>query len=461
MSTPAANTDPSTPAAPAQENPYLRGNFAPVAGETTLAENELRVHGTIPKALHGSLLRNGPNPGGEVSDKHHWFVGDAMLHSVRIEDGRALSYRNRWVRTERLQEKVGLASAPKSAHEPPIQASGAVNVIEHAGKILALGEVGLPYELTRDLETRGQYDFAEKLRSNMTAHPKIDPVTGELFFFGYDFGDVSLRYHVADKTGALVKTLDLATKAPVMMHDFAITATRTVFLDLPVIFDIDMVANGYTMPFRWDDNYGARIGVMKRDGDGKDLKWIEIPSCFIFHVYNAYDDGERIVLDAAEHPKTFVGDGMLTDRNYGVPLCVRYVIDPVRGTVSRTVLDSRGEEFPRIDPRLVGRKHRYGYAVHTEWETSLSFKSLLKHDFERGTTEVHEVGKGRMPSEGVFVPTGAGEDEGYVVAPVYDSKTNKSDILILDAQKFSAPPVAVIELPIRIPFGFHGDFVQG
>lgn len=457
----ATTTATASAPSPALDNPYLKGNFAPVPRESTLVEKELRVHGAIPKALHGTLLRNGPNPAGEISDKHHWFVGDAMLHAVRIEDGRALGYRNRWVRTASLQEKVGLTAAPVSPHQPPIQASGAVNVIEHAGRILALGEVGLPYELTAGLDTVRQYDFAERLRSNMTAHPKIDPVTGELFFFGYDFGEVSLRYHVADKTGALVKTLELATKAPVMMHDFAITATRAVFMDLPVVFDLDMVANGYTMPFRWDDNYGARIGVMKRDGDGKDLKWIEIPACFIYHVYNAYDDGEKIVLDAAEHPKTFVGDGMLTDRNYGVPLCVRYVIDPKHGTVARTVLDTRGEEFPRIDPRLVGRKHRYGYAVQTEWNTTLSFKNLLKHDFDRNTTEVHEVGQGRMPSEGVFVPTGRGEDEGYVLAPVYDSKTHKTDVLILDAQKFSAPPVAVIELPVRIPFGFHGDFVQG
>ncbi|HET6334589.1 MAG TPA: carotenoid oxygenase family protein, partial [Polyangiales bacterium] len=320
---------PSAEPASALDNPYLQGNFAPVAKESTLVEKELRVHGTIPKGLHGTLLRNGPNPAGEIADpnKHHWFVGDAMLHAVRFEDGRALSYRNRWVRTSRVEEKIGLTAAPKSPHETPIQGSGAVNVIEHAGRVLALGEVGLPYQMTRGLDTVGQYDFAEKLRSNMTAHPKIDPVTGELFFFGYDFGEVSLRYHVADKTGALVKTLELATKAPVMMHDFAITATRTVFMDLPVVFDLDMVANGYTMPFRWDDNYGARIGVMRRDGDGKDLKWIEIPACFIFHVYNAYDDGERIVLDAVEHDRTFVGDGMLTDRNYAVPRCVRYVID--------------------------------------------------------------------------------------------------------------------------------------
>jgi carotenoid cleavage dioxygenase len=447
------------PAAPEALNPYLQGNFGPVSEERTLSE--LRVRGELPKALTGTLLRNGPNPAAPVEPNHHWFTGDAMLHAIRIEGGRALSYRNRWVRTAHVEEARGLPAAPKSPFEPPVQGSGNVNVIEHAGKILALPEVGLPFEMSGTLETRRQYDFDGKLRSNMTAHPKIDPVTGELFFFGYDFFDVPLRYHVADKSGALVKTLEIKTKAPTMMHDFAITATRAIFMDMPVVFDLSMVERGLRMPFRWDDNHGARFGVMDRSGDGTDLKWVEIPSCYIFHVYNAYDDGALVVLDAVEHDKTFEGDGLLLERNYAPPRCVRYVIDAARGTCKRTVLDERGEEFPRIDPRLVGRKHRYGYAVHTAWNTSLEFHHLLKHDFETNTVEAHELEPGQAAGEGVFVPVGQGEDEGYVLAPVYDARTNTSSVRVIDAQRFGAPPVATIELPVRIPFGFHGDFVTG
>lgn len=444
---------------PAHIEPYMDSNFAPVAVESTFAESELRVRGSIPKALQGTLLRVGPNPT-EIGEKHHWFTGDGMLHAVRIEDGRARSYRNRYVRTAKIETALGLPAAPKSAHEPPIQGSGSVSVIEHAGRILALGEVGLPYEMTRALETRSQYDFAGALRTNMTAHPKIDPVTGEMFFFGYDFGEISLRYHVADKHGVLVKTLDLATKQPVMMHDFAITQTRAVFMDLPVVFDLNMVAEGYGFPFRWDETYDARIGVMRRDGDGTDLRWIEIPSCYIFHIYNAYDDGASIVLDAVEYERTFVGK-TTTLEGQAPAQCVRFVIDPQRGTVNRSVIDTRGEEFPRIDPRLVGRKHRYGYAVQTHWKGMLPFEGLIKHDFVSGRAEIHDIGSGRAASEGVFVPTGRGEDEGYVIAPVYDASSHTSEIVILDAQRFSEKPVATIELPVRIPYGFHGDFVQG
>jgi carotenoid cleavage dioxygenase len=133
--------------------------------------------------------------------------------------------------------------------------------------------------------------------------------------------------------------------------------------------------------------------------------------------------------------------------------------------LQRTVLSDHapghGEEFPRIDPRLVGRKHRYGYAVQTSSNRTVAFANLLKRDFQTGVLQTHDVGVGRAASEGVFVPLGAGEDEGYVLAPVYDAKTNTSDVLVIDAQRFEAPPVAVIELGVRIPFGFHGDFVRG
>lgn len=444
-------------ASPAIDNPYLHGNFAPVEQESTLGE--LRVRGALPRELSGVLLRNGPNPVGVQSpDKHHWFVGDGMLHALELRNGRALGYRNRFVRTGHVQEVLGLPAAPVSPHAPFIQGSGSVNVIRHARRILALGEAGLPYELTSELQTVRQYDFDGALRSSMTAHPKLDPVSSELFFFGYDIGPVTARYHVADAQGRLQKTLEIKTPKPTMMHDFGVTATRVVFMDLPVVLDLSLFERGYAIPYRWDESYGARLGVMRRDGDGSDLRWFEIPPCYVYHPYNAYDDGARIVMDVVEHERTFA-ESLIGPENSAPPRCVRWVIDPERGQLSRTVLDERGEEFPRIDPRLVGRRHRYGYSVQTMQAGAIGFGGLLKHDFERGITQSHAVEPGQAASEGVFVPVGKGEDEGYVLAPVYDPSSNTSHVRVIDAQHFSAKPVAVIELPVRIPFGFHGDFL--
>jgi carotenoid cleavage oxygenase len=449
------STSMTTAASTSAAAAFLTGNFAPVGREVTLAD--LPVRGALPRELSGVLMRNGPNPIAPHPEKHHWFAGDGMLHGLELRDGRALGYRNRYVRTERVERELGLPAAPVSPYAPFYQGSGSVNVVRHGGRILALGEAGLPYEMGRDLATERQYDYEGALRSSMTAHPKLDPVTGEQFFFGYDVGEVPLRYHVAAPDGRLTRSVDISLPEIVMIHDFAVTETRVVFMDLPVVFDLALVEQGYAMPFRWDDRHTARVGVMRRDGDGSDLRWFEIPPCYVYHLYNAYDDGERIVMDLVEHPRTFA-ESLTGPEDDGTPRCTRYELDPASCALSRTVLDERGEEFPRIDPRRACRPHRYGYAVQTRWAGGVGFEGLVKHDFARGTAEVHEVGPGRAASEGVFVPVGSGEDEGYVLAPVYDAARDASEVIVIDAQRFSNAPVAVIELPVRIPFGFHGDF---
>jgi carotenoid cleavage dioxygenase len=142
-------------------------------------------------------------------------------------------------------------------------------------------------------------------------------------------------------------------------------------------------------------------------------------------------------------------------------LC-RWEIDPAAGTLRSSVLDDRGQEFPRVDPRVECRRHRYGYAVQARVDENgaLGFGGLLKHDLLRGTTELHDVGPSGAASEGLFVASGAGEDEGYVLAPVYDAARRASDVRVLDARNFSAKPLAIVHLPVRIPFGFHGNFAR-
>lgn len=160
-------------------------------------------------------------------------------------------YRNRWIKTAKVAELRHLEPTPTSIHQPGFQGSGNVNVIAHAGAILALPELGLPWEISSTVDTLGQHDFNGSLRSNMTAHPKKDARTGELFFFGYDFGPVYLRYHVADSGGALIRSIDIKKPLPTMMHDFGVTQSTAIFMDFPVVFDLDMNAH---LPFRWRDD---------------------------------------------------------------------------------------------------------------------------------------------------------------------------------------------------------------
>jgi carotenoid cleavage oxygenase len=444
----------------AVENRYLVGNFAPVKDELTVTY--LPVDGGIPKELNGGLLRNGPNPIAADPAAYHWFSGDGMLHAIELRDGKAVSYRNRWVRTDQAISLLGENPIPGQPDDVfPVGSSAAnTHVVSHAGKIFALVEVCLPTQVRPDLSTVGRYDFGGKLRSPMTAHPKMDPVSGEMLFFGYDiFGPPWLRYHVVNADGELVRSEDIDIKGPSMVHDFAITERHVVFLDLPVVFDFDLVGKR-PFPAQWKPDYGARVGVMPRDGGNADVRWFDVELCYVFHPLNAYDDNGKVVIDVARHPKMFDKD------IYGPaelpPTLDRWTIDQAAGKVIEERLDERPQEFPRVDDRVVGRRHRYGYTTHVgRDEDWIAFGQLLKHDLRAGTVEARTLGPGTHASEGVFVAASndAAEDEGWVLTVVYDEGRNTSDLVVLDATDFTGSPVATVHLPQRVPFGFHGTWV--
>ena len=177
---------------------FLAGNFAPVQEERT--DLDLAVTGAIPPALEGRYLRNGSNPRDGAAG--HWFFGDGMLHGIRLQAGRAAWYRNRYVRTTKYEGRLD-ATAPETMMDPTASAAN-THVLAHAGRIWALEEGHLPYELTPELDTIGCDDFGGRLTTAFTAHPKLFPDTGELHFFGYGVVPPYVTYHVLDAGGALV-----------------------------------------------------------------------------------------------------------------------------------------------------------------------------------------------------------------------------------------------------------------
>lgn len=430
---------------------YLRGNFAPVSEEKTAFD--LPIAGAIPPELRGLYLRNGPNPAS--GDPGHWFAGDGMVHGVRLEGGKAAWFRNRWVRTRVLGEKASLVGEDGSVDHSVAVAN--TNVIGHAGRIFALVESSFPTELTRELDTVGVCDFDGRLTTSMTAHPKLCPTTGELHFFGYRFFPPFLTYHRLDRTGHLVQSEVIDVPGPTMMHDFAITSRHIVFMDLPVVFNVERALEQRGFPYEWSDDYGARLGVMPRDGSNADVRWFEIEPCYVFHPFNAFEDGDRIVLDVARYPELWRG----APDSFNPAFLHRWTIDLAAGQVSEQAQDDRPIEFPRVDERRSGLSHRYGYAVVNAANVGEEAMSLVKYDLTTGAAEAHDFGPGRQPGEGVFVPasSGAGEDEGYVVLYVYDQARDGSDLVVLDATAFSRAPIATVHLPQRVPFGFHGNWI--
>ena len=430
--------------------PWLDGLLAPVPDE--IDAHDLPVEGALPVELAGRYFRNGPNPAPGRSTGH-WFVGDGMVHGIRLRDGRAEWYRNRWVRTSRFTEQAPFVRSDGTFDRAAVAAN--THVITHADRIMALVENGFPYILTPELSTVGSCDFGGRLDTAMTAHPKQDPHTGELLFFGYGFVPPYLTYHRLSAAGELVESREVEVGGPTMMHDFAITRNHVVWLDLPMVFDPKLVDN---MPFRWSDRYPARLGVMPRAGGP--VRWFDIDPCYVFHVGNAYEDERgRIVLDAVRYaPEHFAAlwsgiggaaDGSGTDT--GAALLYRWVLDLDSGRVTETCCDDRDVEFPTHDETRTGLPNRYLYAAGDS--------EIVKYDVVQGKSTVCELGSVLAPGEASFVPApGArAEDEGWLLTIVSDRGGHGSELLVLDATDLSR--TASVRLPRRVPAGFHGSWI--
>ncbi len=439
---------------------YLAGNFAPVREEQTLLD--LPVTGQLPAFLDGRYLRNGPNPATDpVPGTYHWFLGHGMVHGLRLGDGRAQWYRNRWVRSVEVAAALGEEPRPGPVHAD-FDFAANTNVIGHSGRTFAIVEAGArPYELTDELDTVGPCDFDGTLPGGYTAHPHRDPATGELHSVSYFFGwGERVQYAVVGTDGRVRHTVDLDVGGSPMMHDFSLTKSYVVLYDLPATFSMEAIEQGASFPYRWNPDHPARLGVFRREGDGSDLRWFPIEPCYVYHPMNAYEDGGSLVLDVARHPSTFASD--LNGPNEGPPTLDRWTVDLTAGTVSEKRWDDRGQEFPRVDERRYGLPHRYGYAVgfDSRGADGLDLTDVvLRHDLAGGSTQTRTFGPGTAVSEFVFVPShdDAAEDEGVLMGFVHDLAAGETDLAILDAQTLD--DVASVRIPARVPFGFHGNWV--
>ncbi|MFI2332604.1 carotenoid oxygenase family protein [Nocardia rhamnosiphila] len=414
---------------------YLEGHFAPVEVEVTA--HDLPVTGRIPAELGGRYVRNGPNPvGAEDPGTHVWGMGPGMVHGVRLRDGRAEWYRNRFVRVPGF--------APM------------VHVIGHAGQAFAMAEGGLPPALLDDeLNTVGFCELGATAEGfTAGAHSKHDPHTGELHSLSYLPGREFVQYIVTDTAGAVVRAMPIAMTRTPFLHDFALTGDHVVLWDTPLGFD------GFEC--RWLPGHPTRVGVMPRTGG--EVRWHEIDPVHVSHTLNAYDDGDSVVVDlvTAQGPFDPADPGAIR------PVLDRWTI--TTGTVQQQRIDDRPQDFPRINDAYAARPHRYGYSAATALygipfapegaaPDEAFTNALVKHDFQRGIAEVHAFGAAEAVGEAVFVATGPGEDEGYLLTYVHDPRRNAADLVVLAAQDFTGEPVARIHLPARVPLGLHGNWL--
>lgn len=442
-------------------NEYLQGPFAPVSDEVTLAD--LEVRGTLPPELDGRYLRNGPNPIDADPATYHWFLGSGMVHGLRLRDGRAEWYRNRWVRDAGTAAQLGDVDPGGPIHGET--AAGPVNthVIGWGGRTLALVEAGsFPMELDDELDTIGRSDFGGTLTGAFSAHTKVHPSTGELHAVTYWWPEESVRHVVVGADGRVRRQLEVPVGGRPMVHDHALSTSRVALFDFPVQFDLEAAMSGERFPYRWEDDRPARVGLLPIDGGADDVVWCSVDPCYVYHPANAVDlpDGSFQV-DVVRHPSTFRTDRHGPDE--GPPVLARWRIDPSDGVVHEEVLDDRPVEFPRFDERRAGSEVRYTYttSISLGERTGPVEGAVVRYDLASGTRTEWSPGQGRAAGEFVVVPRDGSvdEDDAWLVGLVHDDAAGRAELAVLAADDVGSGPVATVEIPVRVPLGFHGSWI--
>ncbi len=474
---------------PATADPsvQLEGNYAPVEERSVM--HELEVTGKLPNFLEGIYVRNGANPQFEPAGGHHLFDGDGMLHAVQFKQG-IVSYACRFTHTQRFiqEQKAGCAIFPKAIGElhghggvarlllyaarsicglvDGTQGMGVANagLVFHNGRLLAMSEDDLPYHVRvledGDLETVGRYDCDGQLSSTMIAHPKVDPVSGELFALSYNIITAPfLKYFYISSDGIRGPEVSITLPEPTMMHDFAITENFVVIPDQQMVFRLKEMFSGGS-PVVHNSEKSARFGILpKYDETEARLQWIDVPDCFCFHLWNAWEEGDEVVvIGSCMTPP----DSIFNESDEALKSTLSEIrLNRSTGVSTRRELASLNLEAGQMNRNFLGRKSRYLYlAIAEPWPKVSGF---AKVDLVTGEVKKYIYGPNCYGGEPTFVPRSsdplAAEDDGCILAFMHNESTGQSELLVVDAASPSLQLEASVKLPSRVPYGFHGTYV--
>ncbi len=462
----------SETAAPNHLNPYLQGLYAPVAAET--AASRLKVIGEIPRDLRGAYFRNGPNPSKAPRGLHHWFDGDGMIHGIWFENGEA-RYANRFIQTaDYAAERAGAEPMP-GIFEPSRAAPGRrtvykdtanTDLVFHSGRLLALWYIsGAPVAVdATTLETIGAETFDGALTRNVSAHSKVDPRTGEFVFFDYALYEPKMWVGTADRNRRLTHLQEIDLPGPRLPHDMGLTENYVILHDLPVVFTEQALRRRIWSIHVADQP--TRFGVVPRKGGAP--KWFELPTCYIYHVINAWEEGDEVVMAACKMvPNGYEPDNAAFGPYAPMAQVLALRAQPFRWRMNMKTGEGREEqidealsEFPAVNLDYTGLKSRWSYHVVMDDHVLQRYSALRKYDLATGRFAQFDFPAGVYGSEPAFVPrpNARDEDDGYVLTFATDLAAGASEAFILDAKNFAGPPLARVQIPARIPAGFHGTF---
>lgn len=456
--------------------PSFYGKKLPtVRMETELYDCELE--GVIPADLNGTLYRLGPDTLYPVlGDDDNIINGDGFVMKFRIENGH-VDFASKYVKTERYltqrdarrrlynEYRNPYTDSPDAPSTPNRDNTANTYAMYVGDRLFALREDSHPYELDPEtLETLEIFDFDGKLTSTaLSAHTKIDPVTGEWWAFGLFAerrfeGEVALI--VADKDLNLIREELFEAPYPGLMHDFAVTRDHVIFDIQPLTVDLDRARAGGDF-YAFDPSLPSMWGIMPRSGTVDDIRWFRAPDVVVGHIMNAYTEGDRVIVDApvsVGNPFPFFTDvdGQATDVDASFGCITRLTFDLADEHDEPTVesLEHAVGEMPRIDDRFAMQKYRYGFYKSAE--------GISRIDWETRDIATFPMAPPSLAHEPVFVPRSpdAPEGDGYIVTVVNHMHTNRSELLILDATDLAAGPIARAKVPYSTPFTFHGSFAN-
>jgi carotenoid cleavage dioxygenase-like enzyme len=457
-------------------SPYLSGSYEPI--QTEITADLAPVAGALPDDLAGCFVRNSANPRFEPKGRYHWFDGDGMLHGVALGNGEA-TYRNAYVRTTGLaeDEAAGEALTTGILEQPDFRRPGGpwkdtanTGLVFHAGQLLAVWWLGGdPYVIgLPGLETLGIQTYEGKRTRGLSAHPKLDPVTGELIWFDYSPRPPYLTYGVISADGALAHQADITLGGPRLQHDIAITEQWSVLMDMSMMWDPEALAQGRVRLGFFPDK-PTRFGVIPRFGTDADVRWFDAEPMFMYHTVNAWEEGDEVVLVGCRIAQPFVDSA--PDDGRVVPAIASLRLDPAfwewrfdlrTGTTRERPLDDACAEFPRMDDRLVGRPSRFSYHQRCAPQTTLQFDGVLKYDLAGGGGDSYSYPAGWYGGETVFAPRdgSTAEDDGYLLTFVAEEASGASELYLFDAQRLGDGPVCRLSIPQRVPTGYHTWWVD-
>lgn len=468
------------------------GFFAPSGIEADVRHLPV-LSGKVPPELNGSFYRVAPDPQfPPLAGDDIWFNGDGMVTRFCFENGE-VSLRQRWARTEKFNLERAAGRALFGAYRNPLtdhesvagksRGTANTNVVVHAGKLLALKEDSPPVAMDLDtLETTDSvYDFNGRLHSQtFTAHPKIDPKTGEMLAFSYAATGLLTRdmaFYTISPDGNIAGETWFEIPYYCMMHDFCITEDYAVFHVVPITSDWERLRKGLPH-FGFDSSRPVYLGVLPRKGTAKELRWFTAPNCFASHVMNAFNRGTTVYFDtpmAKGNMFPFFPDyaGGPFDAVAATSYLTRWTVD-MAGTSDRISMHRLSElngEFPRIDDRVTGLDYQYGWLLVQDKEkpvdldgarsaTGMLMNTLARLDVRSGETDTYWVGPVSSLQEPAFIPRpgSAKEGDGYLIAIENRLNDMGSRLLLLDAMNLAQGPITTIGLPFRCRPGLHGNW---